>query len=134
MRTIFKLKNGSRAIWSENDQRSVIPIPAVPWSLLYGEILMRTHLSRFAVDRSRTKCPAADFQLEEASYYRASPFRQTYRLMQTRQNRVQKILASRFYANLPHSGGPEGDKHRAKATRLRPWRPIVQRLNCPAGK
>jgi hypothetical protein len=34
--TIFTLKNGSRAILSENDQRNVIPIPARAMVTLVG--------------------------------------------------------------------------------------------------
>jgi hypothetical protein len=36
VRSIFKLKNGSRAILSDNDERTVIPIPASAMVTLVG--------------------------------------------------------------------------------------------------
>jgi hypothetical protein len=61
--SIFKLKNRSRAILSENDQRSVIPIPARATVVLWGgdmdfggKIWMRMLSSRFAMAAKFYSC------------------------------------------------------------------------------
>jgi len=49
MGSIFKMKTRSKAILSENDQRTVIPIPAKATVVLVGGDMDEMHSSSFAM-------------------------------------------------------------------------------------